>query len=207
MDRNETAIFVYNGQVFRDPGFVAKDSIGNPVDDSKITRTIKVNRMNVGGIKGCADVTDPDAADAVDTKSLLTYVGGDNNMLFTDITSDDAAMKLIRPGVYDMEYKFTDEVTNETVTTIRKVIVLFRTGDTDMDKIISAIDLNAVKLAVATNKTTIDGAPDITNNLYLHRMMDTDNSGDISAIDINAVKLSVATNTALPDYYISLPTE
>ena len=209
MDKNDTAIFVYNGKAFRDPGFVATDSLGNSVDDSKITRVIKVNRMLEDGVGGVTNVTDFNAADAVATGSLLTYAGTniDNKYLFTNITTSDPAVKKIRPSVYDMEYSFTDETTGNTVTTTRKVIVLFGTGDTDLSTDISPIDLNAIKVAVGTGQVDITGAPVLTNNLYLHRMMDTDNSGDISPIDLNKIKVTVATGAPIPDYYIPLASD
>ena len=204
MDKDDTAIFIYNGQTFRDPGFVATDSLGQTVSDADITREIKVNRMLSDGTAGTTNVTDFDAANAADTGSLLTYAGVDNDYLFTDITSDSPSVKMIRPGVYDMKYTFIDSATGTTVEKIRKVIVLFKTGDTDLSTDISPINLNAIKVAVATGKNDITGAPSITNSLYLHRMMDTDNSGDVSPIDLNKIKVTVATGAPIQDYYIPL---
>ena len=40
MDRNDYAIFVYNGKYFVDPGFTATDSAGNQV--TNVTRKITV---------------------------------------------------------------------------------------------------------------------------------------------------------------------
>lgn len=205
MDKDDTAIFVYNGSTFKDPGFVATDAEGNPVDDSQITRTIKVNRMLDAGTDGCVNVSDPDAADAETTKSLLTYVGLDNQILFTDITCDDRSVNDIRPGVYQMNYHFIDPVTNENINVKRNVIVLFRIGDGDMDNQFTPVDTNTVSVAVSVGDCSINGAPDETNALYLYRIMDLDNDGGLTPVDTNEVSVMVSTGVNNYYFYNYLP--
>ena len=54
IDRNDYAIFIYNGRTFVDPGFTATDSEGKPV--TNLTRKITVSRMQVQQIAGLYDV-------------------------------------------------------------------------------------------------------------------------------------------------------
>lgn len=207
MDRNVNAIFIYNGMEFKDPGFTVIDSFGDVVSDPDVKCSIKVKRMLSDGTGGVTNTTDPDADDAAMTRSFIEYDNVKSGQLFTDITSSNVNIRPVCPGVYNLEYSTIDPVSNEEIKEIRKVIVLYKTGDTDFSADISPIDLNSVKVAISTGNLGISGASDLINLLYIHRVQDTDNSGDISPIDLNSIKTSISTSSEIPLYYKSLPCE
>ena len=156
------------------------------------------------GTNGVNNVTDPDAADASTTRSFLEYENVESGHVFDDITSSNVSIRPVCPGVYDMEYITTDPISNQSIKTTRKVVVLYKTGDTDFSADISPIDLNSVKVAVSTGKVGITGASEDINLLYIHRVQDTDNSGDISPIDLNSIKTSVSTSSKMQLFYKEL---
>ena len=204
MDRNTEAIFIYNGQEFKDPGYKVIDSFGDIVENPSVKCSIKIKRMLSDGTNGVNNVTDPDAADASTTRSFLEYENVESGHVFDDITSSNVSIRPVCPGVYDMEYITTDPISNQSIKTTRKVVVLYKTGDTDFSADISPIDLNSVKVAVSTGKVGITGASEDINLLYIHRVQDTDNSGDISPIDLNSIKTSVSTSSKMQLFYKEL---
>lgn len=207
MDRNSEAIFIYNGLEFKDPGFKVINSYGENVSDPYVKCSIKLKRMLTTGTAGVLKTTNPDAEDAVSTGSYLTYDNIESGHLFTNITSSNPSINKVCPGVYDLEYSTIDPVSNEEIKATRKVIALFKTGDTDFSCDISPIDINSIKTVVATGNLGISGASELISQLYVHRIQDTDNSGDISPIDLNAIKRSVASNSEIQLYYKALPCE
>lgn len=197
LDMDDHAIFVYNRTDFKDPGFKAYDSMGNAVDDTAITRTITVSRMQAAGTNGLSDANQAD--------DTVTVTGKVNDYVFTEITAIPTAIKAIRPDVYEMKYSFTDTVSGDTAEIVRKVIVLGKLGDCDMSNIVNSSDMNAIKgsiggsvLASNTNKASV-------KNLYIYRMVDTDRSGVVNASDMNAIKGAVG-GTAIVPIYEPLPT-
>ena len=117
--KTETAIFVYNGKYFVDPGFVAEDSLGKTVD--KLDRRITVQRMNKGlSINGLYDGNYVEKnIDILDQPSK--YLFTENNK--TIYVKGDIDSAFIRPDIYKMIYSFGDDNTHERVETARYVIV------------------------------------------------------------------------------------
>lgn len=91
IDRNDYAIFIYNGRTFVDPGFTATDSEGKPV--TNLTRKITVSRMQVQQIAGLYDVNQKEEP--------ITIPDKPSNYTITEITKQynyqDPSSFRIRP--------------------------------------------------------------------------------------------------------------
>ena len=198
MDRDETAIFIYNEKDFIDPGFTAVDTMNNPV--TTLDRKITVTRMGDSGVKGMKDAvvtTDPveilnETADYVISEITPKYVSG--------------SKRVVRPGTYVMTYSFTDAATNREISETRNVVVLSGLGDTDFNGMMSATDKNMISSYVATrgNDPNLNDIADAAVKLYVFRMMDTDANGMMSATDKNSISNAVATRTAILEFYVPL---
>lgn len=146
IDRNDYAIFIYNGRTFVDPGFTATDSEGKPV--TNLTRKITVSRMQVQQIAGLYDVNQKEEP--------ITIPDKPSNYTITEITKkynyQDPSSFRIRPDVYTMEYSFNDP-NQGTITVERKVVVLQDRGDTYCADLINDSSVNPVYVYLKNSST------------------------------------------------------
>ena len=179
IDRNDYAIFIYNGRTFVDPGFTATDSEGKPV--TNLTRKITVSRMQVQQIAGLYDVNQKEEP--------ITIPDKPSNYTITEITKkynyQDPSSFRIRPDVYTMEYSFNDP-NQGTITVERKVVVLQDRGDTYCADLINDSSVNPVYVYLK-NSSTFDAITGTAHNIYLYRILDTDASNLINDSDANPV--------------------
>lgn len=191
-DRDETALFAFEYQNFTDPGFVATDSLGNVVDNSKITRKIEVCVLPAKDMK---------VTIVPDMMRTYTVDGDSSNDEFTTAQLTGAS-KAIMPDAYDLEYSFYDDNLSETVTQIRKVIILPIMCDTNLDSKISTGDLTPIKNWTVNIFSSVDSSvQQSTYNLFLYRVMDTNYDTKISTGDLTAIKNSTV-NIAVVPYYV-----
>ena len=199
LDRNETAIFIYNEKYFIDPGFIAIDSMGQRVE--KVDRKITVKRLGTSGVAGMKD--------AVVTLDPIEILDKDQNYIISEITPQYVVggKRIVRPDVYEMTYSFYDNGTQTTVSAVRKVVILSDMGDTDLNGRLSATDKNAISSYVATrgNDPNLSGIDQSALRLYVFRMLDTDVNNLLSATDKNAISNAVANRrSSLAGLYVLL---
>ena len=211
MDRNETAIFIYNQKTFVDPGFTAKDSLGNDVKN--INREITVMRSGPGtGYTGLKN-------DVV-TEDVITISDKDKDYAISEITPVYVAggKRVVRPDKYEMKYWFNDPVTGEKVSTVRQVIILHELSDTDGSGGITINDGNTVLSYVAHGSTlpeftkVVNGeniteyVKDSAYRIYIYKVFDSDTSNTGTLNDGNAIKGAVAgARKSLIQLYVALP--
>ena len=219
-DLDKTALFVYQGDKFVDPGYshLKKAGTGVDVQPEEVTRTIKnvyVYTPNytdpIAKVMKSATLynTTGDVTVASKTAKPANYTT-DGQCLIEELASLN-----VRPGVYMMEYSFTDS-DGSTATFQRPIIMLAPKGDVNLsgtvDRTVNASDNtfqsnDADILYQRMNDTTgPTAAPSATaapgdgffagiiNNtseewaqLFAYRIADVTEDIDVNSIDANAV--------------------
>ena len=218
MDRNDYAIFVYNGKYFVDPGFTATDSAGNQV--TNVTRKITVQRMTKNlSINGIYDGNYKE--------QNIKIADQPSNYLITELTRPFKANvfedALIRPDKYTMTYSFVDEPTGKTITVNRYVIVLQSRGDTNFSNSVNLQDANPIYqffnkpdmyFNTTGNSNVITGT---ARQIYLYRCLDLNPTSSVNLQDVNPIYqymnkykgLSAAdkkvNNNPIEEWYSELP--
>lgn len=114
-DMDETALFVYQSDVFTDPGFTIYDGMGAEVVPKSIKASLNVNIL--------ANNTVP-LYKSTDNPRMGEPIPIDENGQF------DLSGKAIRPEVYWISYKYADDNDIETeVSNKRPIIILSKRGD------------------------------------------------------------------------------
>ena len=201
LDRNIYTIFIYNknsdnSRKFKDPGFTMLDSLGNTVADTQMKRSIKIKRMNANNLTSFRTKTTDD--------EIIIENAANNVEIDLKTSSVNLGTKGISPGIYTMEYVFTDPYTNEEVKTERPVVVLWPLCDVDLSNIINAGDASTVTSKVKGVSNPTQGLSDQLSNLYLYRIMDVDRSGIINAGDASTVTSKVKGVTNPLPFYTEL---
>lgn len=200
LDRNETAIFLYNREPFVDPGFKAFNSKGQVVD--QVNRRIIVNRMPALDIISLADRTlieDTIKIDNQPSNILITSITPDN------ITQGDTSTYNVRPDIYEMEYSFFDLGTNSTISAIRKVVVLQKEGDTDFSTIINDGDKNPIDTFLLIRRFYDSIERNTAKRLYYYRILDLDHSNIVNDGDKNPINSYLLRGQQLQHLYVALP--
>lgn len=158
MDRNDYAYFVYQGKEFIDPGCSVYDAMGYSVSNPSISRKMVIKQM-----------TSNNADKMADSSILLKTVSdsGTDDYEFTNIKT-----LYIRPDVYELEYSYTDTITNETVTNKRKVIMLWQVGDANLSAVFNPSDSSYMTQVIKGIATPLNGVTGATPGLYTYRIMD-----------------------------------
>lgn len=177
MDRNDYAIFAYQKTSFKDSGFTATDSMGNSVDATDVTRSIDIYRLSGRNLSEDMTGKSPETITISDQVAEYTY---------TEITSTSGGY--VRPDVYEMKYAFVDPNTNEVVTSVRKIVIVFLRGDTNFDNSINGTDqtviINKVKGTALYDESIV---PERTGYLYTYRSADTNMDGSVNGTDQTAI--------------------
>ncbi len=187
MDRNEYAIFIYNGKTFKDPGFTAINSLGETVDAANVTRTMTVNRMNGTGDAAWTNVT-------AETDFTLTE---NASGFITNVTSETSRM--IRPDIYEITYTFTD-YDGTTKTATRKVVVLNLIGEVTCDGSYGPDDGNRIHAKVGGTEFTATGR---SGELLTFRIADVSSDGSVAPDDGNLAGAIVG-GTPVSAFYLPL---
>lgn len=189
MDRNDYALFVYEQTDFKDPGYIATDSLGEQYDATQVKREIEVCRLSGGNI-----------SENVSAKNFETYtiVNEPSDYLFTQITSK--SKKFIRPDIYDLKYSFYDSAADETVECVRKIIIIPKMSDTNIDGAVNTNDIAYVKIASQGGTIVATSVPERIKNLFLNRVFDGNYDTAINTNDIAYVKLAAQGKVLEPFY-------
>jgi len=176
-DRDDTALFVYNGDTFKDPGILSViNSLGEEVEASSVRRQLKLQRMTA----------ENPATLLADLREITeaTYTLGN------DITAEEVMIRdnRIRPGIYTIEYSFKDFDGN-MVTAGRPLIVLFERGDVNLDRQITEDDINLIlaRLSPALPYGSLQGY-EAGSMLCLYRICDANTDRNLNVGDVNYIR-------------------
>jgi hypothetical protein len=188
-DEDKYALFVYNDSAFVDPGFKElKDSDGNTVDPTTVTRKIEFDIM-----PSTTDVLD----DLQNTSSHTETIASGGETCVIDLTS-----YRIRPGAYSIEYSFKD-VDGSERTFSRSLVVLNRKGDVTLDRTVTADDYEMLYERIGNGYyTEILQSTDEWAAIYAYRIGDVTEDRNVNSIDADAVRNTLP----LTEYYEQLPT-
>lgn len=184
LDRNPYALFVYQGEAFADAGFTAVDSLGNPVSEDDVTMQMTVKKMSINNVDAMKD-------DSISEVIISNEMDGDNGF-------EDMATMYIRPDVYDLTYSFTDPVTNETVEETRKVVMLWKQGDTNLSTIMNPSDSSYTTQIIKNLVTPLNGVTGMARGLYYYRIVDIDMSSVVNPSDASTVTQTI--KGLIPEY-------
>lgn len=109
-------------------------------------------------------------------------------------------MGCISPDIYDLKYSFYDSVANETVECVRKIIVIPKMSDTNMDGAVNTNDIAYVKIASQGGTIVATNVPERIKNLFLNRVFDGNYDTAINTNDIAYVKLASQGKVLEPFY-------
>ncbi len=180
-DKDETALFVYTGQMFRDPGIQSlTDSLGTQIDMNTVKRRLKVNVMSASN-----PATLMQDFNTIDSTTLNLPTGaassvGDDIDVLTNLR--------IRPDVYQIEYIYRDYDGSELIVR-RPVIILTENGDVDISGEAGAADAVKIK-GRYRERLPYESLPTYVNGgfLYKYRVCDANNDGDINSVDANLLQ-------------------
>lgn len=169
LDMNDYAHFVYQGEEFVDAGFTATDSLNNTISAANVTMEMTVKEMP----------TDPAASmnDSAVTDVTLSNAPGSAK------TFSDLKNMAVRPGIYDLVYKFTDPQTQEQVTETRKVVMLWTLGDANLSKVLNPSDASYIIQTIRGIATPLNNVTGSTRCIYYYRIIDTNLSGVVNPSD------------------------
>ena len=151
--------------------------MGEVVDDSQITRTMSIKVMKSNDIRYMAD-------DQVDDKIVSSTGAGDYT--FSDIKNIS-----MRPDVFDMEYSFVDDITNEIVTANRKVVSLWTVGDANLSTVFNPSDASSLTQIVKGIINPINGVSGETSGLYYYRILDINYSKVVNPSDASTITQTI----------------
>ena len=211
-DQNEYAMFVLLGQDYTDPGVInVLNSAGDPVLAEDIRRIVTVDLLDdaaptqAGRFAGKQTV-----AGTVDTVELTlgtVDVPLVENWWHYAADADAGTPDgdyLIRPGVYTLQYTFTDFNGLDAVAMERPFIILPAVGDINADRFVIASGSQndgALIQDRVTNPLGYTATNYADARLYRYRVCDVNNDRNLNNIDSNQIYYGV--NTIIPYY---LPT-
>lgn len=190
LDLDATAVVAYQDRAFADPGVSFRDGEGqrilfgdtatDPDYQICVTRTIRLRTAGKLTIEmygedagtecwytGEADGGSNALSDTEASQTLHSANGGDVVNL--------RGLNVL-PGVYEIEYVFTDPITGDAVTATRPLVVLPIPGDVDMDGAVTLADAQA--LLDNAEQWRQSGDPVI--RLAIGRVFDVDHNGSLT---------------------------
>ena len=190
-DKNEYALFVYEGDTFADPGFTdLKYKDGTAVPPNNVAREITFKKLD--STVGSDLVTDLSTV----TDETITVQDNGESCNVTEL-----AAYRIRPGIYKIKYSFTDS-DGITATFSRPLIILSRKGDLNADKTVDQTDYTNLYNRFTNNfvKEIIRGN-ESWHSVYTYRIADVNEDRNANTIDANELNAA----TVLTEYYVKLP--
>lgn len=194
-DKDSTALFVYQGKSFVDPGFTDLFySDGQPVSPEVVKRTITVSVLN--------DTNETDTVTKLNNTSVFTdtIVAGGSSCVIDTIKNS-----VVRPGIYKIVYSFTDSDGKEA-TFSRPFIVLYDKGDVDVDLSVSDVDYNLLydRMSNGISHDIIRGTEDWCK-VYAYRICDVNSDRNVNSIDANNIKYNITNSATFTKFYEELP--
>lgn len=187
VDLDAEAIVVYQNQSFLTPGFQITDGLRNThtgasetiSNDSSISWELTLQTVATLG---------PDAAKDTLTGTPRTWSGTD-----TDVSTISLVGENIKPGVYKLNYRYTDAydlVTYSGDAYRRTVVVLPLRGDVDMDGAVTVADGIRLRKLLADgyfNDVIAGTCGDVAKCLYYYRVCDVTGTPNLTSVDSDDV--------------------
>jgi hypothetical protein len=126
----------------------------------------------------------------------LKYKANSNEDEITEIDltgMETYAPVLIKPGVYEIEYSFTDGDYG-TRTATRNTVILWNAGDANLDLNVNSIDANWIKANYESLEATTDG-----ERVFKYRVCDANRDGSVDAKDVTAINKRIT--KAIKEFY------
>lgn len=194
-DKDETAIVVFSGDSFTDPGVKLYDSgsVVNPTAANPIKRTITYQTIPSLKYGDWGNTTDK-----VDEKDL-TGADGENVI---DILKNN----YVKPGIYSIDYEYTP-AGERSLYAHKAMIVLPKEQqknpyqyDLNMDNYINALDVLMYDMLIADDSS-------IGENIYKYRAMDVSPNGRNDGVVDNTDKEYVINKRSILSLYPSYSVE
>ena len=225
-DKDETALFVYIGEDFYDPGVKnIYNNAGDYIDGINVTRTLEYVQMDTTKVTA-ADRFDSTSKTVINLGSVPAVNGvipGETmtitttNGTTTTTTSYDGMVDFdsytdIRPGVYKLTYTYKDWDGINDLKFTRPLIVLSHNGDVNADRTLMT-DVAQIRERFTTALPHMAGGlsdavytPE-DKLLYCYRIVDVNNDRNINNVDANLVRriADLLPNNKLTEFY--RPTE
>ncbi|SBV91442.1 exported hypothetical protein [uncultured Eubacteriales bacterium] len=183
-DLADTALFVYPGEDFLDPGVSGvKDFANRPVAAADINRTVKVTLLE--------DSATAQADRFSGGETITLDLGTADTAVVTDWWKDPVGgmESLIRPGVYTLVYTFTDYDGTTKREIERPLIILPRNGDVTADRTVGESDAKTIENRVSDPLGyTADEADYPDRRLFQYRVCDVNNDENFNNIDANLAR-------------------
>lgn len=191
LDKVDQTLFAIIEETFNDPGFALTDSKGNIIELSEnltVTRKITWDVMTKSGQMGFYDSVQEDQIEI----STLNGTLGENSV--------DLKGKNIKPGIYSIEYIYSDGTSTAKET--RRLVILPHVGDVSMDNIANSLDSNAIN---QRNYIYDDTQADPTKStadarVFYYRTADVTMDNIANSLDSNAIN-----QRTIKEFYIALP--
>jgi len=183
-DLDDTALFIYPGEGFLDPGVSGvKDFSNRPVNAADISRTVMVTLLD--------DQATAQADRFSGGGTAILDLGTADAAIVADWWKDPASGTeyLIRPGVYTLVYAFTDYDGTSKREIKRPLIILPRNGDVNADRALGESDAKTIENRVTDPMGyTADVANYPDRRLFQYRVCDVNNDKNFNNIDANLVR-------------------
>lgn len=202
-DKDESALFVYLGQEFFDPGAVnIYNNAADLIDGVEVSRTLSnyyAMDTSKTGAKDRFNVTalTITALDLGTVKAVGGSIPGETITVGEDTYSGSvpqfAEVKNIRPGIYRLTYTFMDYDGTTRLSFTRPLIVLAPNGDVNADLSL----VTDVKDANALRKRFSAGLPlDLDDTVYIaadkllyrYRIVDANNDRNVNEVDADLIR-------------------
>lgn len=206
-DLDSAAVVVYQNSAFTIPGFQVTDSLGNPVGGADYKNTMGYRlalRLQSKLAWGRDTAGTPGTVSYYDGTKLTTTISTPGVTTADGKITLDLGGKNVVPGIYSLEYSFTDPISGVTYTSDpnsfqvnkgnaarfkRALIVLPIPGDADMDGAVTVADALAMEAMLADGSAFAQAlaAGDSTARLFARRVCDVNGDGSFDQSDIDAV--------------------
>lgn len=176
-DKDDSALFVYGGDTFKDPGIsTLTDSLGQEIDVSRVKRQLTLQLLTA---ESPASLT----ADLREITERTYALGSDFDKEETMIRDNR-----VRPGIYTIEYSFKDFDGN-TVTVGRPLIVLYGRGDLDLSGQVDDTDKNLILNRFITKLPygNLQGY-EVGSQICLYRICDVNTDRNINNGDVKYIR-------------------
>ncbi len=183
-DKDETAIVVFSGDRFTDPGVTLYDSNSDAIEltqDKTIKRTIQY--QTVSSLKY------EDWDNTTDKTDVKTLTGADGENIIDILQTQN-----VKPGIYTITYEYDPNDGTRPLKDERSMIVLPKKGDMNMDNYVNMLDV------FMYDKNIPD--TNISNTLYKYRTLDISTSGGNGVVD--ETDRTNFLNKKMADLYTSL---
>lgn len=189
-DLDSTAVVAYQDRAFADPGVSFRDGEGqsilfgdaatDPDYQTCVQRTIRLRTAEKLTIEAygesagtpCWYIGDADggnnALSNTEVSQTLRRTGGSDVVNLRGLN--------VLPGIYEIEYVFTDPITGDAVTVSRPLIVLPMPGDVDMDGAVTLADAQALQ----DNAAQWNQSADPVIRMAIGRVFDVDHNGNLT---------------------------